>query len=271
MDFSQTEQYKILPSLCKCLSGNSETYFAALDVLDDRTFGMVMYILTSCQYFNRKTLMKYDEILSAVDIYIVNITKYNGNWQEIRFLEHFNVEYKINVNTKVLLEIISESELDPKVLISNLVLFNAFNPKYNQSIYYDIPDESRFQVIQIYNICALRKKLNLFSNFFLYLSSDKSTRCFRQDSHKISRNVFSPKYMFILNNGQHQLSIIIKNKNIKQKQKISINFIKLFYQGWLARRNLRVTQYINKHGKAEMEKYYNIKNTIFFVIFSYKL
>ena len=41
MAFSQIEQYKILPSLCKCSSGNSETYFADLDVLDYRTLGII--------------------------------------------------------------------------------------------------------------------------------------------------------------------------------------------------------------------------------------
>jgi hypothetical protein len=41
IDFSQAAQYKIWPSVCKCLFGNSETYFVALQVLDDRTFGII--------------------------------------------------------------------------------------------------------------------------------------------------------------------------------------------------------------------------------------
>jgi len=35
MDFSQAVQYKKWPLLCKCSFGYSETYFIALQVLDD--------------------------------------------------------------------------------------------------------------------------------------------------------------------------------------------------------------------------------------------
>jgi len=41
MDFSQAVQCKMWPSLCKCSFGYSETYFIALQVLDDHTICII--------------------------------------------------------------------------------------------------------------------------------------------------------------------------------------------------------------------------------------